>query len=55
VRVIDVFIDELDLSSLGFKTESNDTGRPPYHPAMMLKLIIYGYLNRVHASQSIKV
>jgi len=44
--VIDVFIDELDLSGLGFKTESNDTGRPPYHPATMLKLFVYGYLNR---------
>ena len=38
VRVIDVFIDELDLSGLGFKTQPNDTGRPAYHPTTMLKL-----------------
>ena len=43
VRVIDVFIDELDLAGLGFRTEPNDTGRPAYHPATMLKLFVYGY------------
>jgi len=52
--VIDVFIDELDLSGLGFKTESNDTGRPPYHPATMLKLFVYGYLNRVQSSRRLE-
>ena len=51
VRVIDVFIDELDLSGLGFKTQPNDTGRPAYHPSTMLKLFVYGYLNRVHSSR----
>ena len=45
VRVIDVFIDELDLSVLAFKAEPNGTGRPAYHPATMLKLFVYGYLN----------
>jgi transposase len=50
VRVIDVLIDELDLSGMGFKTQPNDTGRPAYHPATMLKLFVYGYLNRVHSS-----
>ena len=54
VRVIDVFIDELDLSGLGFKTQPNDTGRPAYHPATMLKLFIYGYLNRVHSSRRLE-
>jgi transposase len=54
VRVIDVFIDELDLSGLGFKTEPNDTGRPAYHPATMLKLFVYGYLNRVHSSRRLE-
>jgi transposase len=54
VRVIDVFIDELDLSGLGFKTDSNDTGRPPYHPATMLKLFVYGYLNRVQSSRRLE-
>ena len=54
VRVIDVFIDELDLSGLGFKTQPNDTGRPAYHSATMLKLFIYGYLNRVHSSRRLE-
>jgi transposase len=54
VRVIDVFIDELDLSGMGFKTQPNDTGRPAYHPATMLKLFVYGYLNRVHSSRRLE-
>ena len=54
VRVIDVFIDELDLSSMGFKTQPNDTGRPAYHPTTMLKLFVYGYLNRVHSSRRLE-
>ncbi len=47
VRVIDVFIDGLDLSSMGFKTIPAVTGRPAYHPATLLKLYVYGYLNRI--------
>jgi transposase len=54
VRVIDVFVDELDLGVLGFKTEPADTGRPGYHPAMMLKLFIYGYMNRVQSSHRLE-
>ena len=54
VRVIDVFIDDLDLSGLGFKTEPSDTGRPAYHPATMLKLYVYGYLNRVQSSRRLE-
>jgi transposase len=54
VRVIDVFIDELDLSGLGFKTQPNDTGRPAYHPETMLKLFVYGYLNRVQSSRRLE-
>jgi transposase len=54
VRVIDVFIDELDLSGLGFRTQANDTGRPAYHPETMLKLFVYGYLNRVHSSRRLE-
>ena len=42
VRIIDVFVDELDLSGLGFKIMPEATGRPGYHPALMLKLFIYG-------------
>jgi len=54
VRVIDFFVDELDLMSLGFKTEPADTGRPGYHPATMLKLYIYGYLNQVSTSRGLE-
>jgi transposase len=53
VRVIDVFIDYLDLSGLGFKTEPSETGRPAYHPATLLKLYVYGYLKTVCAGGSV--
>ena len=54
VRVIDVFIDDLDISGLGFKTKANATGRPGYHPKVMLKLYVYGYLNRVQSSRRLE-
>ncbi len=54
VRVIDVFIDDLDISGLGFKTEPSDTGRPGYHPRIMLKIYVYGYLNRVQSSRRLE-
>ena len=54
VRVIDVFLDDLDLSGLGFKTQPNETGRPAYHPSTMLKLFVYGYLNQVHSSRRLE-
>ncbi len=54
VRVIDVFLDDLDLSGLGFKTHSEKTGRPAYHPTILLKLYIYGYLNRVQSSRRLE-
>jgi len=54
VRVIDVFVDELDLESLLFKTIPEVTGRPPYHPATLLKIYIYGYLNRVQSSRRLE-
>jgi transposase len=44
----------LDLSGLGFKTEPNDTGRPAYHPSTMLKIYVYGYLNRVQSSRRLE-
>ena len=53
-RVIDVFVDELDLSGLGFGVSPAGTGRPAYHPAMMLKLFIYGYLNQVQSSRRLE-
>jgi transposase len=55
VRVIDLFVEELDLSGLGFeRTTSARTGRPGYHPAVLLKLFIYGYLNRVPSSRRLE-
>src|SRR6187397_1670366 len=55
VRAIDVFVDELDLAKLGFSgVEPEATGRPAYHPAVLLKLYIYGYLNRVQSSRRLE-
>ncbi len=54
VRVIDAFIDNLELSNLGFKTAPADTGRPAYHPSTMLKLFVYGYLNRIQSSRRLE-
>ncbi len=54
VRVIDVFIDDLDLSGLGFKTEPESMGRPAYHPSALLKIYVYGYLNRVQSSRRLE-
>lgn len=54
VRVIDVFVDGLDLSKLGFKIKPAKTGRPSYHPSSMLKLFIYGYLNRIQSSRRLE-
>lgn len=51
VRVVDVFVDELDLAALGFDgVLPAETGRPAYHPAILLKIYIYGYLNRIQSS-----
>ena len=55
IRVIDVFVDELDLAELGFGgVEPEVTGRPSYHPSVLLKLYIYGYLNRVQSSRRLE-
>ena len=54
IRVIDYFINSLDLSNLGFKTVPADTGRPGYHPSSMLKLFVYGYLNRIQSSRRLE-
>ena len=51
VRVIDAFVEGLDLEDLGFsKAVAEEMGRPPYAPGDLLKLYIYGYLHRVRAS-----
>jgi transposase len=55
VREVDVFVDELDLQKLGFEgVEPALTGRPSYHPEVMLKIYIYGYLNRIQSSRRLE-
>jgi transposase len=55
VRAIDVFVDELDLAGLGFGGVAPEvTGRPAYHPATLLKIYVYGYLNRVQSSRRLE-
>lgn len=55
VRVVDAFVEQLDLAALGFSgVNPKDTGRPAYHPSVLLKLYIYGYLNRVQSSRRLE-
>src|SRR6202041_572074 len=55
VRAIDVFVDELDLAKLGFGgVEPETTGRPAYHPATMLKIYVYGYINQIQSSRRLE-
>jgi transposase len=54
VRLIDLFIDELNISGLGFETVPNRKGRPAYHPSVMLKIYVYGYFNRVQSSRRLE-
>ncbi len=55
VRVVDVFVEQLDLGKLGFDgVTPMKTGRPAYHPAVLLKLYIYGYLNRIQSSRRLE-
>src|ERR1700739_678954 len=55
VRVVDVFVDELDLHDLGFDgTTPAATGRPSYHPSVLLKIYIYGYLNQIASSRRLE-
>ena len=55
VRVVDLFVDEIDLLELGFgRTVPAATGRPGYHPSVLLKLFIYGYLSRVPSSRALE-
>jgi len=55
VRLIDLFIEQLDLKALCFDlAETKKTGRPGYHPSTMLKLYIYGYLNRIQSSRRLE-
>jgi len=55
VRVVDAFVDKLDLKQLGFeRAEPSVTGRPGYQPATMLKIYVYGYLNRLQSSRRLE-
>jgi transposase len=56
VRVVEAFVEELDLRTLGFKSiDPAVTGRPAYHPAVLLKLYIYGYLNRIQSTRRLEM
>ena len=55
VRVVDAFVDALDLGELGFtRAAPASTGRPGYHPAVLVKLYVYGYLNRIASSRRLE-
>ncbi len=55
VQFIDAFVDGLDLGILGFEhAKPQETGRPPYDPADMLRLYLWGYLNRIRSSRSLE-
>ena len=54
VRIIDLFVDSLELESFGFKVDFQENGRPAYHPIDLLKLYIYGYLNRLRSSRGLE-
>jgi transposase len=55
IRVVDVFVEELDLAEMGFSgVNPSATGRPAYHPAVLLKIYIYGYLNRIQSSRRLE-
>ena len=55
VRIIDAFVNKLDLQKLGFsQTMLKSEGRPPYAPAFLLKLYLYGYLNKIRSSRKLE-
>mgnify|MGYP001209445423 CR=1 FL=1 len=54
VRVVDLFVEQLNLGSLGFSVEPAATGRPSYHPSTLLKLYVYSYLNRIQSSRRLE-
>ena len=54
IRVVDAFIDALDLADLGFEVEPEATGRPGYHSARLLKIYLYGYLNQIQSSRRLE-
>ena len=54
VRIIDLFVNSIDLSDFGFRVDYGENGRPAYHPADLLKLYIYGYLNKIRSSRDLE-
>ena len=55
VRVIDVFVEELNLGALGFEgVVPEATGRPAYHPGLLLKIYVYGYINQIASSSRLE-
>ena len=54
VRIIDLFVDSLKLENYGFKVDYVENGRPAYHPSDLLKLYIYGYMNKVRTSRDLE-
>lgn len=54
VRIIDLFVDTLNIEKMGFNVDFGENGRPAYHPKDLLKLYIYGYLNRVRSSRELE-
>ena len=54
VRVIDLFVESLDIGKHGFRIDHIENGRPAYHPKDLLKLYIYGYMNRVRSSRELE-
>jgi transposase len=54
VRIIDIFVDSLSIKDFGFRTDFTENGRPAYHPADLLKLFIYGYMNKVRSTRDLE-
>ena len=54
VRMIDLFVDSLSVKDFGFRTDFPENGRPAYHPSDLLKLFIYGYMNKVRHSRDLE-
>ena len=54
VRIIDLFVESISIQHLGFKVDSHENGRPAYHPKGLVKLYLYGYLNRIRSSRALE-
>jgi len=54
VRIIDLFVESIDLTEFKFHLKGSSEGRPPYHPKDLLKLYVYGYLNSIRSSRALE-